>query len=79
MDGKLSQKTISRAYPAKIIVDIAEFILLAGYWCGRSFDTCVFKNLPFEITRDITVLFMWQTYLQEDSFHPRNLLPAIQV
>ena len=30
MDGKLSQKTISRAYPAKIIVDIAEFILLAG-------------------------------------------------
>ena len=30
MDGKLSQKTISRAYPAKIRVDIAEFILLTG-------------------------------------------------
>ncbi len=30
MDGKLSQKTISKAFPAKIVVDIAEFILLAG-------------------------------------------------
>jgi hypothetical protein len=30
MDGKLSQKTISRAYPTKILVDITEFILLAG-------------------------------------------------
>jgi hypothetical protein len=30
MDGKLSQKTISKAFPVKLATDITEFILLAG-------------------------------------------------